>query len=209
MSGLVGKVFTGVDSERTSTMWISSGDTKDLSVNEDEFEVEDLEAHDEVIVRTVVTGQKFTQSDVRSQGYTLDTFDMDVQPTMGIQVNAAPYVSGSTKLSMVRTKIDNQISVVLPLIKDDDSLDDGTDAFHIEARMRDNRKIQFWPRPSPTYANQFELWSNVLTVDNITLGYHDVDVKFIDKVTKIVGIELSFKVEVLSLADYLNAGLDA
>ena len=110
---------------------------------------------------------------------------------------------------MVRTKIDNQISVVLPLIKDDDSLDDGTDAFHIEARMRDNRKIQFWPRPSPTYANQFELWSNVLTVDNITLGLHDVDVKFIDKVTKIVGIELSFKVEVLSLADYLNAGLDA
>ena len=84
MSGYVGKVFTGVDSERTSTMWISSGDSEDLDVYEDEFEMEDLEAHDEVIVRTVVTGQKFTQSGVRSQGYTLDSFDMDVQPTMGV-----------------------------------------------------------------------------------------------------------------------------
>ena len=33
--GYIGKVFTGVDSERTSTMWISNGDSEDLSVEED------------------------------------------------------------------------------------------------------------------------------------------------------------------------------
>ena len=95
--------------------------------------------------------------------------------------------------------------MVLPLIIDDDSPDYD---FYIEAKMRNNPKIHFWPKPSPTYKNQFEIWSNVLTVGNIKLGFHDVDIQFIDKVTKVVGVNMSVKVEVLSLGDFMKAGLN-
>ena len=49
-------------------------------------------------------------------------------------MNHAPYVDGSTKLATVRTKIDNQISVVLPRIRDEDNYNE----FDIEAKMRHN-----------------------------------------------------------------------
>ena len=88
-------------------MWESLGDTTDLALEEGLFEVADTATFDETINWENGTGQKQTYSSVRTKNYVLHTFDQDVPSTMGLSVNRAPYVSGSTTLAMVRTKIDN------------------------------------------------------------------------------------------------------
>lgn len=92
---------------------------------------------------------------------------------------------------------------MLPWVVD---FDRGTD-YEIEAKVKHNRRIFFWQRWSPNYKDQYEIWSQMLTPDNIHLGVHTVEIKLIDKLTKVVGGTILTKVEVLSVAEWIRQGL--
>lgn len=100
---------------------------------------------------------------------------------MSLMFDMPPDVVGITTLPLTKTKYGNKIAIVLPTIYDWDA---GLD-FSVEAKMLNNSRISFWKRPSPTYEGQFEIWSNELTVDNILLGIHTVEIKIIDRATQI------------------------
>ena len=122
---------------------------------------------------------------------------------MSMMVDLPPFASGITTLPLAKTKYGRQIAIVLPWISDFDA---GFD-FAIEAKMLHNRRISFWYRPSPNYEDQYEIWSNELTIDNIHLGIHTVEIKIIDKVTKIEGGTIKIKIEVLSITEWIRQGL--
>lgn len=137
----------------------------------------------------------------------------DVDQNLSIMMNFPPKLVGPLSMPLVKTKHGLKIFVTLPLVKDWDNSD-----LNINAVMRNNSNISLRvekvpPTSGPSLPGQpiFDMYvvmSNTLKYPEIDVGIHLVDVEFKDAETGIIGVKLSFKVEVLSLAAYLRQGLD-